>query len=93
MNDHTIHVSYCELPAEARALLFIYGLAAAARFVARPPRRAELDALLNMAWDAERLTLNDLSDPDRMTKLIEEYWVTTGKTVDRSAVVRRQAAA
>lgn len=68
-----IHVSYCELPAETRALLTIYGLAAATRFAAKPPRKAALAATLNMVWDAERLTLADLADPDRVTELIEQY--------------------
>jgi hypothetical protein len=93
MIDENVHLLYCELPLEARALFTIFGLAAAARFVATPPHRAKLDAMLTMVWDAERLTLNDLSDPDSMTKLIEAYMVTAGKMVDRSMVVRRRTAA
>jgi hypothetical protein len=65
---------YCELPSEARALFTIFGLAAATRFVAKPPRRASLDSLLNVVWDAERLTLNNLSDPNRMTSSSSSTW-------------------
>jgi hypothetical protein len=93
MSDYKIHISYCELPAEARALFTIFGLAAAARFVARPPHRAKLDAMLTTAWDAERLTLNDLRDPDRLTHLIEDYLAASLPAAQRSAVIRQKPAA
>lgn len=93
MDNRQIHVSYCELPLEARALFTIFGLAASARFMATPPRQPTLNAMLNIVWDAERLTLDDFSDPDRITKLIETYIVTAHKTADRSAVARRKTAA
>lgn len=92
MNDRQIHIPYCELPAEARALFTIFGLAASARFAARPPHRAKLDAMLTMVWDAERLTLNDLRDPDRLTHLIEEYLAPSPMTTQRSAIRRKTAA-
>jgi hypothetical protein len=93
MINKNAHLPYCELPSEARALFTIFGLAASARFVAKPPRRASLDSLLNVVWDAERLTLNDLSDPNRMTILIEQYMVPPGKIGDRSSAVRQVVAA
>jgi hypothetical protein len=93
MINKNVHMPYCELPSEAHALFTIFGLAAAARFAVKPPRKASLDRLLNVIWDAERLTLNDLSDPDRMTILIELYLVPAGKIGDRSSAVRRAAAA
>jgi hypothetical protein len=93
MSDHTIHVSYCELPAEARALFTIVGLAAVARFVVRPPHRAKLDAMLSMVWDAERLTLNDLRDPDRLTHLIEDYLAASLMGAQRSIAIRQKPAA
>lgn len=93
MNDRQTHIPYCELPSEARVLFTIFGLAAAARFAAKPPRKASLDGLLNVVWEAERLTLNDLSDPNRMTALIEQYMVPPGKIGDRSSTVRRVVAA
>ena len=82
-----------ELPAEARALFTIFGLAAAARFVARPPHRAKLDAMLTMVWDAERLTLSDLRDPDRLTHLIEDYLAASLMSGPGSAAIRQKPAA
>lgn len=73
MITENIHISYCELPAEARALFTIFGLGAAARFSPTPPRKASLTATLSMIWDAERLTPGDLSDPVKMTELVEQY--------------------
>jgi hypothetical protein len=93
MNNHKIHVLYCELPVEARALFTIFGLAAAARFVARPPHRARLDAMLTMVWDAERLTLNDLRDPHRLTRLIEDYLAASQMAAQHSAAIRQKPAA
>lgn len=77
----------------ARALFTIYGLAAAARFAAKPPRKAALAATLNIVWDAERLTPSDLSDPNRLTNLIEQYMVPPDKIGDRSMPGRHVVAA
>jgi hypothetical protein len=64
-------VPYAELPVEARSLLVILALAAAARYVAQPPERSELTRLLEAIWDRNRLCLNDLANPFRMTSLLE----------------------
>lgn len=93
MSNHRIHIPYCELPAEARALFTIFGLAAASRFVVRPPHRAKLDAMLATVWNAERLTRNDLRDPDRLTHLIEDYLAASLMTSQRPAAIRHKPAA
>jgi hypothetical protein len=65
------HVPFAELPVEAHALFFIYALAAVARYVAQPPRRSELMPLLETIWNGNRLRFKDLSNPFRMTALLE----------------------
>ena len=64
-------VPFAELPSEARALLFIFAMGAAARYVAQPPKRSELTPLLETIWNRNRLCLNDFADPFRMTALLE----------------------
>jgi hypothetical protein len=62
---------YAELPSEARALLFIFAMGAAARYVAQPPKQSELTPLLEIIWNRNRLCLSDLANPFRMTALFE----------------------
>jgi hypothetical protein len=69
--SRTSHAPYAELPVEARALLFILAQAAAPRFVAQPPKRSELTPVLEIIWDRNLLSLNDLTDPFRMTALLK----------------------
>jgi hypothetical protein len=64
-------IVYAELPVEARALLFIFALAAAARYVAQPLKQSELTPILESIWDQQRLCLSDLANPFRMTALLE----------------------
>ena len=64
-------IVYAELPSEARTLLFIFAMGAAARYVAQPPRRLELDPLLEIIWNRNRLCRSDLADPFRMTALLK----------------------
>src|ERR1035438_6102883 len=64
-------IVYAELPSEARALLFIFAMGAAARYVAQPPKRSELDPLLEIIWNRNRLCLSDFADPRRMTALLK----------------------
>ena len=71
MIDKSFHRPYCELPSEARALLFIIAQAAAPRFLAQPPKRSELTPVLEIIWNRNRLCLNDFADPFRMTALLK----------------------
>ena len=71
INQSVSPVPYAELPSEARALLFIFAMGAAARYVANPPKQSELTPLLEAIWNRNRLCRNDLSNPFRMTALIE----------------------
>jgi hypothetical protein len=64
-------VAYAELPVEARALLFIFALGAAARYMGQPPNQSELTPILEAIWNRNRLCRNDLSNPFRMTALLE----------------------
>ena len=64
-------IVYAELPSEARALLSIFAQAAAARYVVQPLKKSELAPILEFVWNRNRLCLNDLSDPFRMTALLE----------------------
>ena len=62
---------YAELPSEARALLFIFAMGAAARYVAQPPKRSELTPVLESIWNRHRLCRSDLADPFRLTALLK----------------------
>ncbi len=66
------HVPFAELPVEARALFFIIALPAVARFGVKPPKQSELNPLLETIWNGNRLCLKDLSDPFRMSALLEK---------------------
>jgi hypothetical protein len=66
--------SFAQLPSEARALFFIYASAALARYQSYPPTRSELAQELETVWDTHRLTRQDLSDPRRMTRLLEQHF-------------------
>jgi hypothetical protein len=46
-----------------------------------------------MVWDAERLTLSDLRDPDRLTHLIEDYLAASLMSGPGSAAIRQKPAA
>ena len=71
ITSRTSPVPFAELPSEARALLFILALGAAARYVGHPPRKSELTPLLESIWNRNRLCLSNLADPFRMTALLE----------------------
>jgi hypothetical protein len=70
-NLSALPVPFAGLPSEARALLFIFAQAAAARYVAQPLKQAELTTLLETIWDRNRLCLSDFANPFRMTALLE----------------------
>jgi len=71
LTSRTSHVPFAELPSEARALLFIFAMGAAARYVAQPPKRSELTPILEYIWNRHRLCLSDFAAPYRMTALLE----------------------
>ena len=62
-----------QLPLEGRTLFFIYAAAALARYQSHRPHPSEPASSLATAWDDHRLTREDLSDPSRMTRLLEEH--------------------
>ena len=69
----SLHVPFAELPIEARVLFAIYASAALVRFRSQIPTLGNLAAGLERIWNANRLTLVDLSDPYRMTALLESH--------------------
>ena len=70
-NSFVLPVSFADLPVQARALLFIFAMGAAARYVAQPPKQSELTPILESIWNRNRLCLSDLANPFRMTALLE----------------------
>lgn len=68
------HMSFAQLPVEARTLFFIYASAVLARFGSQPPTRRGLAADIETVWNTNRLSKCDLSDPDRMTRLLEQHF-------------------
>jgi hypothetical protein len=60
------HIPFAELPVEARALFFVIALAAV-----QPPKQSEVNPVLETIWNGNRLRLEDLSDPFRMTALLK----------------------
>ena len=65
-------VPFAELPSEARALLFIFAMGAAARYGTQSPKPPEMTPILESIWNRRRLCLSDLADPFRMTALLKE---------------------
>jgi hypothetical protein len=72
-NASVSYVPFAHLPIEARALFSIYASAALARYRSQIPMSGNLAASLERIWNANRLTLRDLSDPYRMTALLESH--------------------
>ena len=69
----SLHRPFEQLPIKGRTLFFIYAAAALARYQSHRPRPSELASSLATVWDAHRLTHEDLSNPTRMTPLLEEH--------------------
>jgi hypothetical protein len=65
------HIPYAELPSQARAMFFMNATAALAAFGAQRPNRSEMNPVLETIWNGNRLRLQDLSDPFRMTALLK----------------------
>jgi hypothetical protein len=74
-------LSFAQLPSEARAMFFIYASAALARYQSHPPTRSELAQELEIVWDTHRLTRQDLSDPRRMTRLLEQHFASSAPSL------------
>jgi hypothetical protein len=64
------HTPFAEL--QAHVLFFINTLAAVARYATRPPEQSELTPVLEPFWNGNRLRLQYLSDPFRMTALLKK---------------------
>ena len=62
-----------ELSPQAKTLLFIYASAAWARFDPRIPAPSVLLAFIETVWSAQQLGCDAVSDPDRMTRLLEKH--------------------
>jgi len=77
MQNKTSHVPFAQLPVEARALFFIYASAALARYRSQPPT-TRVAPELEVAWNINQLSQSDLSDPNRMTHLLEQHFAPTG---------------
>ncbi len=69
-----MYVPFAQLPIEARVLFAIYASAAAPRFGSAPPSGFMLAAELDVVWTRNNLILRDLSDPYRMTALLESHF-------------------
>lgn len=73
-NTPLSYLPFEQLPSEARGLLLIFASAALARYQSHPPKPSELTNSLEAVWNSRRLTRKDLSDPYRMTRLLEEHF-------------------
>ena len=74
MKTHLIARPFRTASVEARVLFAIYASAAWARYRSTPPAMSTLAAELDAVWKTNRLTLRDLSDPYRMTALLESHF-------------------
>lgn len=73
-NTRSIHQPFEQLPVEARGMFFICASAALASYQSYPPRYSELASHLATAWNAHRLTYEDLADFRRMSRLLKDYF-------------------
>lgn len=78
--------SFRQLPVEAKALVFIYASAAWARFNPNIPDQSVLLSEIEKVWCIQKLSAEAVSDPDRMTRLLEEHFESL-----RSELARRVA--
>ena len=83
----SLHVPFAELPIEARVLFAIYASAAAPRFGSTPPELSTLLLQVEEVWNANRLTLLELSDPVRITALLKSY-VSPSIRAEKKSTVR-----
>lgn len=66
--------SFSQLPVEAKVLVFIYASAAWARFNRNIPDRSILLSEIEKVWCIQKLSAEAVSDPDRMTYLLEKHF-------------------
>lgn len=66
--------SFEELSTEAQTLLFIYASAAWARYHANIPNPTKLLKEVGDVWCTHKLSADAISDPDRMTFLLEKHF-------------------
>jgi hypothetical protein len=79
-----------QLPIEARMLFFVYASAALAKYQSQPPTPRELATELETVWNTNRLCLSDLSDPSRLTHLLEQHFAPSEpRTADQPAMKRK----
>ena len=88
-NLRASHTPFAQLPVENCALFYMFALAALARYRSKAPTPRELVPELETAWNTNRLCEIDLSDPDRMTQFLEEYFAPYASNVTRRAVGQR----
>jgi hypothetical protein len=91
MDPTSSHLSFDRLPIEARTLFFIYASAALASYGSHPPTPFGLAAELEAAWNKNGLCQCDLSDPERMTRLLKDHFAaSTWAQATRPARARRR---
>jgi hypothetical protein len=90
-DTNSSHLSFDQLPIEARTLFFIYASAALASYGSHPPTPCGLAAMLETAWNENDLCQRDLSDPSRMTRLLKDHFAAlTSTQATRPARARRR---
>lgn len=65
------HMPFAELPIEAKVLFYIQSMSAREYHCNWPRTAAQVYRDLERVWDAEQLTLRDLRDWPRMSKLLQ----------------------
>lgn len=90
-NKTSSHLPFTQLPVEARVLFFIYASAALARYRYQPPTMHELAPELEAAWTKNWLHKSDLSDPDRMTCLLEQHFAPSAPSTAKKRTSRCHA--
>ena len=82
LKNRTLHTPFAELPSEAHALFSMYAMAALAQYGAQRPKQSDLTPALEIVWNWNRLCLEDLSDPFRMTDLLIEHFAPVPASVN-----------
>jgi len=80
--------SFKELSAQAQTLIFLYALAAWARHHAEIPSPMMLSKELENFWCAQQLCADELSDPNRMTRLLEKHFESVRSDAGRRSATK-----